>query len=900
MNLQYNLLLLKREDKTADIEECRYVNGKYIIRFKGNAKTYEYAYTSVEWFKEPEPVDLVHHHLYKDGKRLMPITQAIFFEEHIRVFFENGNTKVWEKREIEVRKSSLVDKLSHNTLKYFAQVANVMGIRANDGTGLLAKQYEKLTFVDNHTVLATYLNPKMYPIQSRECKSFIVPFGCNSSQKLAVKNALTDSVSVIKGPPGTGKTQTILNVIANILLEGKNVAIVSNNNSATENVFVKLKKYQLDGIVAGLGCRENKKNFIDNQQIESQTYRVLTDEERKGYKDKLEVLHTTMEDMLEKRNHLAEQKTLLDQLLLEKQHFDNYFEETYTEPKHFKIRGYKKSEQLLKVWCRVEKGPMNYLYKVWLVYGQGIGTWDFYKLPVEEIIATLQKYYYETKHREILATHEELVTQLEKFHFESKQKEMEKISFCLLYDVLGQRYNQKEKPIFGEEDLWKNPEYVNSIYPIILSTTHSIRGSLGQQYIYDYLIVDEASQVDLATGILAMACTRKMIIVGDEKQLPNVVSKEDKERAKQIGESYALGEGYQYEKYSLLTSILKVLPDIKTVLLKEHYRCHPKIIQFCNQKFYHNALVIMTEDKGEKDVLKIYQTVAGNHARGHFNQRQLDEIKNYVMPELEINEDNEELGIITPYREQKIRMEADMGCEEVAIDTVHKFQGREKDDIIIATVDNEVTEFVDDPNLLNVAVSRAKKRLRLVVTDKEKERNTNIGDLMRYIIYNNGEILDGNIYSVFDLLYKDYEKQRKAYLKDKKQVSTETSENLIYALLEEILAEDEFCDLGIVVHQPLKMLIKNVEQLDEREIAYVMNRHTHTDFVIFRQVDRSPIMVIEVDGYSYHKEDTVQYQRDQMKDSILKKYQIPYIRLKTNESNEKERIIEKLRKVKVS
>lgn len=44
-------------------------------------------------------------------------------------------------------------------------------------------------------------------------------------------------ISVIEGPPGTGKTQTILNIIANIVMEGKNVAIVSNNNSATRNVL---------------------------------------------------------------------------------------------------------------------------------------------------------------------------------------------------------------------------------------------------------------------------------------------------------------------------------------------------------------------------------------------------------------------------------------------------------------------------------------------------------------------------------------------------------------------------------------------------------------------------------------------------------------------------------------
>lgn len=51
---------------------------------------------------------------------------------------------------------------------------------------------------------------------------------------------MENQISVIQGPPGTGKTQTILNIIANILMQDKTVQIVSNNNSATENVYDKL------------------------------------------------------------------------------------------------------------------------------------------------------------------------------------------------------------------------------------------------------------------------------------------------------------------------------------------------------------------------------------------------------------------------------------------------------------------------------------------------------------------------------------------------------------------------------------------------------------------------------------------------------------------------------------
>lgn len=69
------------------------------------------------------------------------------------------------------------------------------------------------------------------------------------------------------------------------------------------------------------------------------------------------------------------------------------------------------------------------------------------------------------------------------------------------------------------------------------------------------------------------------------------------------------------------------MPDVTQTLLREHYRCHPKIINFCNQKFYRGELIIMTKDNGEDDVLSVVKTVAGNHERNHYSQRQIDVIK---------------------------------------------------------------------------------------------------------------------------------------------------------------------------------------------------------------------------------------------------------------------------------
>ena len=346
---------------------------------------------------------------------------------------------------------------------------------------------------------------------------------------------------------------------------------------------------------------------------------------------------------------------------------------------------------------------------------------------------------------------------------------------------------------------------------------------------------------------------------------------------------------YRYEENSLLSSMCKTYENISRTLLREHYRCHPQIIGFCNQKFYNNQLVIMTQDNGENDVLKAYITVEGNHARGHFNQRQIDEITNNILPEL----NSSDVGIIAPYRAQTSALSKEI-TEQIDISTVHKFQGREKDDIIISTVDNEITEFTDNPNMLNVAVSRAKKRLKIVVSDNEKNSRTNIGDLIKYIQYNNFEIKHSEINSVFDMLYKCYEEKRKSYLKKHKRISEYNSENLMYALISDVLKSEVFSKFDVVSHQPLNAIICNFHKLSDEETAYAKNPLTHIDFLIFNVIDKSPVLAIEVDGYAYHNDNSKQSERDKLKNSVLEKYNIPLIRFSTTGSMEKEKLEKKL------
>src|SRR5690606_29821637 len=98
----------------------------------------------------------------------------------------------------------------------------------------------------------------------------------------------------------------------------------------------------------------------------------------------------------------------------------------------------------------------------------------------------------------------------------------------------------------------------------------------------------------------------------------------------------------------------------------------------------------------------------------------------------------------------------------------------------------------------------------------------------------------------------------------------------------------------VVLHVPLNKLLKDFSKLDEKETKYAKNSLTHVDFLIYNKLGKTPVLAIEVDGFEFHKKGSKQQERDELKDSILEKYNLPALRFKTNESNEEFRLVNKL------
>lgn len=920
LDTSQNLIVINGCIRTAQIESCRYeAPNRYYIVFAGNPKEYAYWVDKVLWLKNPEALDPTDYRLAHNGRRLTNIAAIFKFRDYTQTYwhirFENGMEKSYKGSDLQVTGSCLADPASNNIFQYLQQVAAANALPGDDGRALLAKQYDKVRFVSDETALATYLNPDLFKPQTYAKRRLIYPFGSNASQLKAVQKAFEHSVSVIQGPPGTGKTQTILNIIANIFVAGKTVLVVSNNNSATDNVLEKLIKYEFGFLAAPLGNSDNKQRFIESQ------------EKGKQYPQALASWHTAEANRPEFLEQIDRQIELLNKLFAKQERLAIARQELQaleTERRHFEreigISGYKIAlrktgniPRLTRLWFDLQRfaedaalhfgffGNMRVKFR-WIAIRirsrqllKGLSR-GFFRRDLSAIVSDLQAAIYNARLKALRTEIAELEAYITSQNAEEQTKHLSEWSMQYLKNTLHRKYGvDHPKPIFLSSDLYFKTQEVLTEYPVVLSTTFSARSSLSPETIYDYVIMDEASQVSVETGALALSCARNAVIVGDSMQLPNVVTPEARLKLDEIAGQFPIPQSCDCARNSFLESVCRTIPGVPQTLLKEHYRCHPKIIDFCNQKFYGGNLIIMTRDNGEPDVVCAIKTVEGNHDRHHVNQREIDVIRKEVLPTLSYKA--EKIGIIAPYNAQVDALQQQIESP-VAIATVHKFQGREKDAIVMSTVENQISDFVDDPNLLNVAVSRAKQKFCLVVTGNKQQKNGNISDLLTYIEYNNFTVTESKIRSIFDYLYKQYTEARMAYLALRKRVSEYDSENLTYALIEDILHNNAAMrHLDVVCHLPLLMLIRDFSLLDESERRYAGNGLTHVDFLIYNKVGKQPVLVIETDGYQHHKEGSRQKERDIMKDRILELYGIPRERLKTTESNEQERIETKLKEI---
>ena len=169
----------------------------------------------------------------------------------------------------------------------------------------------------------------------------------------------------------------------------------------------------------------------------------------------------------------------------------------------------------------------------------------------------------------------------------------------------------------------------------------------------------------------------------------------------------------------------------------------------------------------------------------------------------------------------------------------------------MSTVDNAPTEFSDDPNLLNVAISRAKTHLCIVTNGNDMPQNTNLAQLIAYIQYNNFEVKEVNSIRCLICYTSTIRQNGLAYEQTHPVVSGYLSEKLLYDLLVKGIAKSGLANTEILCHYPLARLIADWDALDEQEKIFAGSPLAHVDFLIYNSLTKRPIQTIEVDGWHF-------------------------------------------------
>lgn len=895
-----------------DITNAVQTTKGYIITFK-NGKSYNYGADKVRYFPYASTRNNVR--IYIKGKAVMQYNTVDFYDKYLILRNKNSYSNPIEYNDnieiCDLDKESIEQ--TKVILDYFKDILEQtsgisFGIQSEESqnktagqvtTSILLNALNKTDVAEIKSLLSNYIagiNPSLTPYKG----TLIYPFGCNESQKQAVENTFVNSISIIEGPPGTGKTQTILNIIANLVIQNKTVAIVSNNNSAVSNVGEKLQKYGYGRLVASLGNKDNIESFFKNieGEVPKGNAKLPHDKLQEAYQE-IRNLNNTITESFQYRDSLANLNTLLSESEIEFRHIQ--LEQPISQDvKSILDKKFHRKWDLKKILKLkntlpglLQKNKISLLKKIQLILQHGVFNTATLYTYQDELNAYLNHKFYElyiTKVKEDILVKEKW---LKENNENANLKRFVDTSKDIFNISLHEKYNKIENISFTADNYRKCFDEFIKHYPVILSSTVSLQNCTPSDFLYDYLIIDESSQVDIIKASVCFARCKNTVIVGDSMQLTHIVDDDTKEIALQILQKHQIPDAYDYVNQNILNSLKCLYGDkIKAVLLKEHYRCHPTIIGFCNKKYYNNNLVIMTSS--DNHPFRIIETSISG-AWGNYNQRQIDETALYIRNNY--SEQYDKIGVVSPYREHadKLKMELPEGAEA---DTIHKYQGREKDTIIFNTVKNQIEDFINNPNLINVAVSKAIKEF-IVVKPKSMElpHGTNIGDLVRYMEYTTDPdetIIQGKICSVFDILYKEYYKEFTEFAETSTGIKGSAAEVIIHKLLVEkiLLANSPFSSIDMVREYRLRDLVKDPGIFSEDELEFI-KRNSRLDFLLYSKIDKSPVLAIEVDGISFHT-DEKQKNRDKKKNNILAAIGLPLLRLSTNSHNEQQKIIDSL------
>ena len=506
-------------DRTESIEWVNPDNGIVRVQFKNGGQSFPYRHPrarlleNVSGFRSLKSTELIK---VKGEVWYPPLTIATFTDVYdgsysiVRFYRDNkviGKSRLYRPDDLTLLASSASAGGGADVFKYWKETAFML--EDDDPT---RPAFESIEFVHPDSALSAY----MEGLNSRTSEirlPIILPFQSNEDQKIAVERALSHRVSVIDGPPGTGKTETILNIIANILMiPGATVGVVSFGNAAVENVKDKLDEAGYGFVAARMGKKEYVTSFLADQGARASSIvrwlnQVSVNDAVRSAggqaADNLEQIDKQLHRVWNSCRELAKVSNKIEEYSLEAAHLERradgvVFPDLSELPLLRKSSG-RILDYLAETTVHPDppEGIMGLVPRIrrYFKYGttKDLDTRD------ANIILGLERAFYSRRIEELRQKERRWRAEVGDRSSEAIRGKYQEISRALLDLALWQRYANSARLVFDEDNkpIWKHtPEFLSE-YPVVLTTCHSIRRNLSEGHLLDWVIIDEATQTNL-------------------------------------------------------------------------------------------------------------------------------------------------------------------------------------------------------------------------------------------------------------------------------------------------------------------------------------------------------------------------------------------------------------------